>query len=130
MPFGLTNAPASCQRYVNDTLRGFLDILCVYYLNDILIYSEILEEHHQQVRQVLEKLYDAGLYGKPEKCEFNATTTTFLAFVISHEGISMDPDKVQAVQNWEKPKFVRDLQCFLGFANFYRRFIEGDSRIC
>ena len=65
-----------------------------------------------------------------KKCEFNVTTTTFLAFVISPQGISMDPEKVQAVQKWENPKCVRDLQCFLGFANFYRRFIEGYSRIC
>ena len=99
MPFGLTNAPASCQRYVNDTLREFLDIFCVCYLDDILIYSETLEEHHRQVWQVLEKLYDARLYVKPEKCEFNVTTTTFLGFVISPEGILMDPEKVEAVQN-------------------------------
>ena len=97
---------------------------------DILIYSKNLEEHNQQVRKVLEKLYDARLYVKPEKCEFNVTTTTFLGFGISPNGISMDHQKVQAVQNWETPKCVRDLQCFLGFANFYRRFIEGYSRVC
>ena len=130
MPFGPTNVPASCQRYVNDTLREFLNIFCVCYIDDILIYSETIEEHHRQVQQFLEKLYDAGLYVKPEKCEFNVTTTTFLGFVISSEGISMDPEKVQAVQNWEKPRCVRDLQYFLGFANFYRRFIKGYSRIC
>ena len=98
MSFGLTNAPASCQRYVNDNIREFLDIFCVWYLDNILIYSKTLEEHHRQVRQVLEKLYDAGLYIKPEKCEFHVTTTTFLGFVISQQGISMDPEKVQAVQ--------------------------------
>ena len=130
MPFGLTNAPVSFQRYVNDTLREFLDIFYVCYLDDILIYSKNLEDHNQQVQKVLEKLCDAGLYIKPEKCEFNVTTTTFLGFVISPNGISMYPEKVQAVRNWEKPKCVRDLQCFLGFANFYRCFIEGYSRIC
>ena len=66
----------------------------------------------------------------PEKCEFNVTIRTFLGFVISPEGISIDPEKVQGVQNWEKPKCVRDLQYVLGFANFYRRFIEGYSHIC
>ena len=106
MPFGLTNAPASCQQYVNDTLKEFLDIFSVCYLDDILIYSKNLEDQNQQGRNVLEKLYDAGLYVKPEKCEFNVTTTTFLGFVISPEGISMDPETVHAVRNWEKPKFV------------------------
>ena len=87
MPFGLTNAPASCQRYVNHTLREFLDIFFLRYLDDILIYSKKLEEHNQQVRKVPEKLYDDGPYVKPEKCEFNVTTTTFLGFVISTNGI-------------------------------------------
>ena len=72
MPFGLTNAPATYQRFVNDTLREFLDVFCVSYLDDILIYSNNLEEHHKQVRQVLNKLLDAGLYVKPEK---SPTTT-------------------------------------------------------
>ena len=130
MPFSLTNAPASCQRYVNDTLWELLDIFCVCYLDDILLYSEILEEHHQQVWQVLEKLYNAEPYIKLEKREFNVTTTTSLGFVISLKGISMDPEKVQVVQRWEKPKCVWDPQCFLGFANFYQKFIEGYSCIC
>ena len=130
MPFGLTNAPVSFQRYVNDTLREFLDIFYVCYLDDILIYSKNLEDHNQQVQKVLEKLCDAGLYIKPEKCEFNVTITTFLGFVISPDGILMDPKKVQAIRILEKLKCVRDLQCFLGFANFYRCFIEGYSRIC
>ena len=99
MPFGLTNAPATCQRFVNDTLREFLDVFCVYYLDDILIYSDNLEEHHKQVRQVLNRLLDAGLYVKPEKCEFDTTKTTFLGFVISPDGIEMDPEKVPAVEN-------------------------------
>ena len=130
MPFGLTNAPATCQQFVNNTLREFLDVFCVCYLDDILIYSENLEDHHQQVRQVLTKLYDAGLYVKPEKCEFSANKTTFLGFVISQNGIEMDPEKVSAIMEWEKPATIQDVQCFLGFANFYQQFIEGYSRIC
>ena len=130
MPFGLTNAPATCQRFVNDTLREFLDVFCVCYLDDILIYSDNLQDHRKQVQAVLEKLYVAGLFVKPEKCEFEATKTTFLGFVISQQGIEMDPEKVSAVLNWEVPKTIQDVQCFLGFANFYRRFIEGYSHIC
>ena len=74
-------------------------MFCVWYLDDIPIYSDNLEEHHKQVRQVLNKLLDAGLYVKPEKCEFDTTKTTFLGFVISSDGIEMDPEKVSAVKN-------------------------------
>ena len=130
MPFGLTNAPATCQRFVNDTLREFLDVFCVCYLDDILIYSDNLQDHRKQVKAVLENLHEAGLFVKPEKWESEANKTTFLGFMISHDGIEMDPEKVPAVNNWEIPKTIQDVQWFLGFANFYRRFIEGYSRIC
>lgn len=127
MPFGLTNAPATCQQFVNDTLRQYLDRFCVVYLDDILIYSQSLAEHRKHVRLILETLLAAGLYVKGEKCEFFTTSTTFLGFAISTSGISMDPAKVSAITEWQPPKNVKDLQSFLGFANFYRRFIEGYS---
>ena len=94
------------------------------------MYSDNLEDHRKQVKAVLAKLHEAGLFVKPEKCEFEANKTTFLGFVISQLGIEMDPKKVSAVLNWEVPRTIQDVQCFLGFANFYRRFIEGYSRIC
>ena len=87
-------------------------------------------EHLEQVRKVLAKLKDAGLYAKPEKCEFSVEKTTFLGFVISADGIEMDPAKVEAIHNWEAPKCVKDVQCFLGFANFYRCFIYRYSEMC
>ena len=99
MPFGLTNAPATCQRFVNDTLREYLDIFCLCYLDDILIYSDNLKDHRQQVRKVLTKLQEAGLFVKPEKCEFERTKTTFLGCVISPDVISIDPEKVSAVKD-------------------------------
>lgn len=77
IPFGLTNAPATCQQFVNDTLRQYLDRFCVVYLDDILIYSKNLKEHRQHVRTILETLLSAGLYVKGEKCEFFTTSTTF-----------------------------------------------------
>ena len=95
-----------------------------------MIHSNNLQDHHKQVKVVLEKLLAAGLFVKPEKCEFEANRTTFLGFVISQQGIEMDPEKVSAVLNWEVPKTIQDVQCFLAFANFYMRFIEGHSRIC
>lgn len=128
MPFGLTNAPATCQQFVNDTLRQYLDRFCVVYLDDILIYSHTLEEHRKHVRLILETLLKAGLYVKGEKCEFFTTRTTFLGFVIDTSGISMDPEKVSTITEWQPPATVKELQSFLGFANFYRRFIEGYSR--
>ena len=129
MPFGLTNAPASFQHFVNDTLREFLDWFVTAYLDDILIYSDTLEEHRLHVKLVLESLQRAGLYIKPEKCEFHTQRTKYLGLIISSEGISMDPEKVETVLKWEQPKHLKDVQAFLGFANFYRRFILGYSRV-
>src|SRR5258706_12083575 len=130
MTFGLTNAPATAQRFMNNTLREFLDQFYVVYIDDILIYSKTKAEHREQVCKVLQKLKEAGLYAKPEKCEFNVEKTTFLGFIISASGIEMDPAKVEAILCWETPSSVKDVQCFLGFANFYRRFIHKYSNVC
>ena len=130
MPFGLTNAPATCQQFVNDVLREFLDVFVVVYLDDILIYSKKKEDHVHHVRQVLEKLSGAGLFVKGEKCEFHTKSTTFLGFIVTSEGITMDPSKVQAISEWEPPESVHDVQVFLGFANFYRRFIDKYALKC
>ena len=129
MPFGLTNAPATFQRFINDTLREDLDEFCVAYLADILIYSNNILDHQQHVSRILKKLKANNIFVKAEKCEFNVTTTQFLGFIISPEGISMDEVKVQAVKSWEEPEKVRDVQYFLGFANFYRRFIKEYSNV-
>jgi hypothetical protein len=130
MPMGLTNAPATFQNYINDTLRHFIDRFCVVYLDDILIYSDNLKDHISQVRDVLAALRKAGLHVKGEKCQFHTNTTEFLGFIITEGAITMDPSKVQAIQEWETPESVHDIQVFLGFANFYRRFIRGYSRVC
>jgi len=89
-----------------------------------------LKEYKEQVRKVLQKLKEAGLFVKPEKYKFSVMKTTFLGFIISEEGLEMDPEKVNAVLNWEAPKSVKDIQCFLSFANFYRRFILRYSHLC
>src|SRR2546423_15482241 len=78
---------------------------------------------------VLERLNECGLYAKLEKCEFHTQETRFLGFVISPEGIAMEPDRISTIVDWPAPKSVYDLQVFLGFANFYRRFIEGYSQV-
>jgi RNase H-like domain found in reverse transcriptase/Reverse transcriptase (RNA-dependent DNA polymerase)/Integrase zinc binding domain/Chromo (CHRromatin Organisation MOdifier) domain/Integrase core domain len=129
MPFGLTNAPASFQAYANDCLREYLDKFCVAYLDDILIYSDSLEEHIQHVRMILQRLRECGLYVKLEKCDFHVQEISFLGFIISPDGVSMDPKRIATIVEWPVPESVHDVQVFLGFANFYRRFIEKYSRV-
>jgi transposase InsO family protein len=129
MPFGLTNAPADFQRFINDTLSPFLDRFASAYLDDILIYSDTLEEHQDHIRQVLHRLSEAGLHLKPEKCEFHQREVKYLGLIIGVDGIRMDPDKVEAVKAWPTPEKLKDVRAFLGFANFYRRFIRSYSQV-
>jgi transposase InsO family protein len=129
LPFGLTNGPATFQRYINDVLMGYLDEFCSAYIDDILIYSDNLEEHKIHVRRVLDRLRKAGLQADIDKCEFHVTKTKFLGFVIGSDGIAVDPEKVEAVSKWKQPESVRGVQSFLGFCNFYRRFVERYSLI-
>jgi hypothetical protein len=129
MPFGLTNAPAVFQHFMNDVFRDLLDSSVLVYIDDILVFSDNIEDHLQHVREVLSRLAKHGLYAKAEKCEFSVTTTEFLGFIIGADGISMAENKVSAVTSWPEPKKLREIQQFLGFANFYRRFIPGYSRV-
>jgi transposase InsO family protein len=129
MPFGLTNAPATFQNYIHTALRGLLDVVCVAYLDDILIYSPDRETHTDHICQVLQRLREAQLYAKPTKCTFFQDQVEFLGFVISTAGISMDKQRVEAITSWEIPKSYHEIQVFLGFCNFYRRFIRAYSLI-
>jgi hypothetical protein len=124
VPFGLTNAPASFQAYINRALRGLLDVICTVYLDDILIYSSDPQEHAKHVRMVLERLRAFKLFAKFSKCRFNATDVSYLGYRVSPDGVAMEPDRVATVAEWPIPESFRDVQVFLGFANFYRRFIE------
>jgi transposase InsO family protein len=129
MPFGLTNAPAVFQHMMNDVFREWLDVFVVVYLDDILVFSASQAEHDAHVVRVLERLREHGLYAKPEKCEFDRDTVEWLGFVISPTGVSMDAAKVRTVLDWATPTSVKDVQRFLGFANFYRRFIKDYSTV-
>jgi len=137
MQFGTTNAPADFQGYVNDTIREALDRFASAYLDDILIYSNSIEEHEEHVKWVMERLLKAGLYLKPEKCEFHKETVKYLGLIISTKGVSMDPDKVETVRNWSREKKTAngrlnnlfEVQQFLGLCNYYRRFIKGYSEV-
>lgn len=129
MPFGLCNAPASFQNYINHVLFDLLDRTCTAYLDDILIYSENVTDHRQHVREVVQRLIDAGLQIDIDKCEFETKRTKYLGLIITPGGIEMDPEKVSTILEWKPLTKLKDLQRFLGFANFYRRFIRDFSRI-
>ena len=109
MPFGLTNAPASFQHLINDTLRESLDVFCTAYLDDILIYSDTLEEHKAHVTSTLRKLESVGLYLKLEKYEFHTQKVKYLGLYIMDQGIEMHPLKVEAMQEWEILRNVKDI---------------------
>lgn len=130
MFFGLCNAPATFQAFMNEGLKeeraaGDADV----YLDDIIIAHEELEDHRRAVRKVLQRLRDMKVTCKPAKCEFEVGHTEYLGHIISHGQVGMDPVKVQGVADWPEPTGRTQLKGFLGFANFYRRFIEGFSHI-
>jgi hypothetical protein len=129
MPFGLANAPATFQAYINRALVGLVDVTCIVYLDDILIYSDDPTAHRRHVAEVLERLRKHGLYAKLSKCKFNAEEVDFLGFVLGPDGIAMEHSRVQTIQDWPEPCTFREVQVFLGFANFYRRFIASYSKI-
>jgi hypothetical protein len=127
--FGPTNGPASFQRFINNTLFEYLNVFCSAYMDDILIYSKDAKDHMRHVRLVLLKLREAGLQVDINKSEFGVTKTKYLGLVVSTEGIEMDPEKTQVIRDWEIPRSVTETQSFVGFCNFYRRFIKNFSRI-
>ena len=136
MTFGLTNAPGVFQTLVNDVLGDMLNKFVFVYLDDILIFSQDAQSHQGHVRRVLQCLLENRLFVKAEKCMFSCTSTTFLGYVISAGSIAMDPAILpsgtrftSAVEQWPQPGNRKSLQRFIGFANFYRRFIRGYSSV-
>ena len=127
MPFGLTNAPATCQALLNNVIRKHLDITAIVYLDDILIYSESVHQHAHHVKEILECLSKANLRLNPKKCFFHVRQVEFLGYLISTDGITMDPEKIRSVKEWPTPTTLKQVQEFLGFCNFNRRFIEHYS---
>lgn len=129
MPFGLCNGPATFQSFINAQVFDYLDDFLTVYVDDLIIYSDNEEEHTEHVKLVLAKLRKAGLQVDLKKCEFHTTQTKFLGFIVGIDGIRVDPEKVEAVTSWERPETVKGVQAFLGFCNFYRRFIDKYGRI-
>lgn len=129
MPFGLCNAPGTFQSLINDAIREYLDDFSTAYLDDILVYSQTRDEHVQHVRKILQRMREHKLQLDIRKCRFIAQEVKYLGMFISTEGLRMDPVKVEAITGWQPPRSVRDVQAFLGFANFYRRFVQGFSKL-
>ncbi|KAK3570718.1 hypothetical protein QTP86_025260 [Hemibagrus guttatus] len=125
MPYGLANAPFMFQDFIHE----FLHRVVLVYIDDILIYSQYLAEHRHHVAEVLECLRKFQLFLKAEKCSFHQPSVQFLGYKIDSSGIQMDEGKITTIRNWPAPTTVKKLQRFLGFANFYRRFIKNHSSI-
>ena len=120
MPFGLSNAPASFQGYINKILPEKLDVFIIVYLDYILIYTENESQSHvEAVRWILDLLRKNGLFANLKKCQFHQDEVRFLGYVVSAQGVQMKDERIEAVRNWPKLKSVREIQVFLGFANFY-----------
>ena len=129
MPFGLCSALATFQRLMNKVFAAEVNDFILVYLDDILIFSNSVEEHWRHLKITLEWLREAKLYGRIHKCEFLKTRVDYLGFEVSEEGIHASPEKVKAVVEWPKPQTVHDVRSFLGLASYYRKFIHGFSQI-
>lgn len=129
MPFGLTNAPAVFQALINDFLQDMLKRFVFVYLDDILIFSHSNQEHIQHVKLVLQRLLENRLFVKAEKCEFHVSSLRFLGIIVEKGQIKTDPAKIKTVVEWPTPTSRKQLQRFLSFAHFYRRFFQDYSRV-
>ncbi|GJY10096.1 putative reverse transcriptase domain-containing protein [Tanacetum coccineum] len=129
MSFGLTNAPAVFMDLMNRVCKPYLDKFVIVFIDDILIYSKNKQEHEEHLKQILELLKKEELYAKFSKCEFWISKVLFLGHMIDSEGIHVDPAKIEAIKDWTSPKSPTEIRQFLGLAGYYRRFIEGFSKI-
>ena len=129
MPFGLTNAPAVFMDLMNRIFQPYLDQFVIVFIDDILIYSGSKEDHEEYLRVVLQILRENQLYEKFSKYMFWLDNVAFLGHVISLEGIFVDPQKIEAIMNWKPPTNVIEIQSFLGLAGYYRKFVEGFSKL-
>ena len=129
MPFGNTNAPVVFMCLMNNVLHKDLDKFVVVFIDEILIYSKSKEEHEEHLKIVLQELQKPHLYAKFSKCDFFKDKIQYLGHVVTKEGISVDPEKIKSIEEWPVPKDVTDVRSFIGITGYYRRIIEGFSRI-
>ena len=129
MPFGLCNAPATFQRLMDIVLTGLQWTSCLVYLDDIIVLGRTFTEHLSNLGSVFSRIRDAGLKIKPEKCSFLKEKVKYLGHIVSKEGIAADPEKTATVKTWPTPTRTKEVQQFLGLANYYRRFIKDFAQI-
>eukprot|EP00253_Pinus_taeda_P004218 PITA_04218 len=129
LPFGLTNAPATFMCLMNSVFHQYLDKFVLIFIDDILIYSWNRKEHEEHLRIVLQTLREQQLYGKFSKCNFYKEQIQYLGHIITKEGIAVDPEKIKTIMDWPTPKDVADIRSFMGLVGYYRRFVEGFSRV-
>ena len=129
MPFGVTNAPARFMNMMNALLGEYLDKFVLVFLDDVLIYSANPQDHAEHLRKVLGKLWEHKMFAKASKCEMLKTSVEFLGQQISRGGMTPTEVKLKAVQDWATPEDVKGVRSFLGFANYYRRFVQNFAAI-
>ncbi|KAL5506599.1 hypothetical protein EMCRGX_G008281 [Ephydatia muelleri] len=129
MPFGLTNAPATFQRLMERVLAGLHWTTCLIYLDDILIFSATVQQHFTRLREIFDRLKQAGLKIKPSKCLLLQKSIKYLGHVVSEHGIKTDSDKTRCIADWPTPSCLQDLKQFLGLASYYRRFVRNFAAI-
>lgn len=129
MPQGITNAPSTFQRLMEKCMGDIHLKEVLVYLDDLIVYSETLEQHETRLLHVLNRLKEYGLKLSPEKCMFFQTSVRYLGHIVSQNGVETDPEKVAALKTWPSPKNLKELRSFLGFAGYYRRFIKDFSKI-
>ena len=129
MPFGLCNAPSTFERLMEKVLAGLTWQICLVYLDDVIVFSRTVEEHISRLETILQKLIQAGLKLKPKKCFLFRKEVAFLGHVVSSEGVSTDPEKIRAIQEWKTPQDLTDVRSFLGLCSYYRKFVPHFSAI-
>jgi len=129
MPFGLCNAPATFQRLMDTVLMGLNFDICLAYLDDIIVFSRDLQGHLERLEQLFARLREANLKLKPSKCTLLQRKVSFLGYTLSEAGVSTDPSKIQAVQNWPVPANLRQCRAFVGLCQYYRRFVPNFSAV-
>ena len=127
VPFGLINAASTFMCLMNNVFSRYLDKFVLVFLDDILVYSKNEEEHEEHLRLTLQFLREHQLYAKLSKCDFYRDRIQYLGHIISEEGISVDPDKIEAITNWPTPRNETDVRSFVGLAGYSRRSTEGYS---
>jgi len=127
MPFGLAGAPFTFQRLMHTVLKNENWLTCLIYLDDVLIFSKDFKEHVERLRIILSKIEKSGLKLSPLKCNFFMQEISYLGHLVTSEGLKPDPTKIETIKKWPQPKTIKDLRSFLGFANYYRKFISSYS---